>query len=233
MLPFSEDRSGAPWGTEGFFAIGAAFFAVCLRREVDDAGLRPCTAAALLLLTFMSMRTFVPLVLLTVPLAVLPQQKAPTFDGAALYRAHCASCHGRSGRGDGPVGEFLKVPPADLTQIANHAHGAFPSAQVSRIIDGRQLVRAHGDSKMPVWGDAFSQSLTHEDEATVRQKIDALVNYLRSIQERHARAEPRNLPQGRGNSRTVTVSGAAVSTNSGAMPTHQAGARWHDACLLE
>jgi mono/diheme cytochrome c family protein len=163
----------------------------------------------------MYIRTFVPLVLMTVPLAVLPQQKAPTFDGAALYRAHCASCHGTSGRGDGPVAEFLKVPPADLTQIASHDRGAFPAAQVQRVIDGRQLVRTHGDAKMPVWGDVFSQSLTHEDEAAVRQKIEALVNYLRSIQERHARTEPRNLPQGCEISRTVPVSGATTSANSG------------------
>jgi hypothetical protein len=40
---------------------------------------------------------------------------------------------------------------------------------------------------MPVWGDVFSQSLTRADDAVVRQKIDALVKYLQSIQERQAR----------------------------------------------
>jgi mono/diheme cytochrome c family protein len=107
-------------------------------------------------------------------------------DGAALFRTYCASCHGSSGRGDGPVATFLKIPPADLTQIAKRAHGAFPAAEMIRIIDGRQVVRAHGDSKMPVWGDIFSPSLTHENDATVRLKIEALVKYLQSIQERHA-----------------------------------------------
>ncbi len=120
-----------------------------------------------------------------------PQPAQAQLDGAALFRTHCASCHGTSGRGDGPVAEFLKIPPADLTRIAVQTRGAFPAAQMIRIIDGRQTVRAHGDSKMPVWGDAFSQSLTHEDESTVRQKIEALVKYLQSIQERHARVELR------------------------------------------
>jgi mono/diheme cytochrome c family protein len=115
------------------------------------------------------------------------QQPATAPDGGALFTTHCASCHGSSGRGDGPVAEFLKIPPADLTQIAKQSHGAFPVAQMIRIIDGRQVVRAHGDSKMPVWGDAFSQSLTHADEHVVRQKIEALVKYLQSIQERNAR----------------------------------------------
>jgi mono/diheme cytochrome c family protein len=114
-------------------------------------------------------------------------QEATSPDGAALFRLHCASCHGSSGRGDGPIAEFLKIPPADLTQIARQSHGAFPVAEMVRIIDGRQLVRAHGDSKMPVWGNAFSQSLSHADDALVRQKIEALVKYLQEIQERHAR----------------------------------------------
>ncbi len=35
--------------------------------------------------------------------------------GAALYPQHCAGCHGTQGRGDGPDGRGLPVPPADLT----------------------------------------------------------------------------------------------------------------------
>ncbi len=35
--------------------------------------------------------------------------------GAALYPANCAACHGASGRGDGPAANGLPVPPADLT----------------------------------------------------------------------------------------------------------------------
>ncbi len=30
-------------------------------------------------------------------------------DGAALYQAKCASCHGADGRGDTPVGKALKI----------------------------------------------------------------------------------------------------------------------------
>jgi mono/diheme cytochrome c family protein len=32
-------------------------------------------------------------------------------DGAALYKAKCASCHGAEGKGDTPVGKALKVKP--------------------------------------------------------------------------------------------------------------------------
>lgn len=43
-------------------------------------------------------------------------------DGAALYPAHCAGCHGATGHGDGPAGGGLPVPPADLTAGHLWAH---------------------------------------------------------------------------------------------------------------
>ncbi len=35
--------------------------------------------------------------------------------GASLYQTHCASCHGKSGRGDGVAGVHLDPPPIDFT----------------------------------------------------------------------------------------------------------------------
>src|SRR5262249_49855418 len=37
------------------------------------------------------------------------------FKGAKLFAPHCASCHGREGRGDGGAGRFLRVKPSALT----------------------------------------------------------------------------------------------------------------------
>ena len=34
--------------------------------------------------------------------------------GASIYATNCASCHGKSGMGDGPVGAALDPAPADL-----------------------------------------------------------------------------------------------------------------------
>jgi mono/diheme cytochrome c family protein len=35
--------------------------------------------------------------------------------GKPLFDANCASCHGTSGKGDGPVGAALNPPPRDFT----------------------------------------------------------------------------------------------------------------------
>lgn len=34
--------------------------------------------------------------------------------GEALYQAHCATCHGRTGEGNGPAAAGMSPPPADL-----------------------------------------------------------------------------------------------------------------------
>jgi mono/diheme cytochrome c family protein len=46
---------------------------------------------------------------------------ASIVHGAELFTIHCASCHGRQGRGDGPAGRFFRVKPSDLT--ADHVYG--------------------------------------------------------------------------------------------------------------
>lgn len=38
--------------------------------------------------------------------------------GQALYEQHCATCHGESGRGDGPAGEQLQPRPANIARFA-------------------------------------------------------------------------------------------------------------------
>jgi len=35
--------------------------------------------------------------------------------GKPIYEANCSSCHGTSGKGDGPVGKALNPPPRDFT----------------------------------------------------------------------------------------------------------------------
>jgi putative copper resistance protein D len=55
----------------------------------------------------------------------VPYQAVSVASGEALYRTHCATCHGAGGRGDGPGGAGLPKPPADLTaaHAAQHTVG--------------------------------------------------------------------------------------------------------------
>lgn len=111
-----------------------------------------------------------------------PGTRAPI--GSYLFKTYCASCHGTSARGDGPLADAMRRRPSDLTQIAKRNNGAFAAQMVYQIIDGRQPVRGHGGPDMPVWGDAFLRTSDTADEASVQQRIQALVDYLESIQAR-------------------------------------------------
>jgi nucleotide-binding universal stress UspA family protein len=113
--------------------------------------------------------------------AAAPQPKM-TAAGADLFRTYCASCHGTSARGDGPLADSLRRRPANLTEIAKRNGGAFPAEIVFRTIDGRKPVRGHGGPDMPVWGDAFALSRRGGDAEKVEQVIQSLVDYLESIQ---------------------------------------------------
>lgn len=112
-------------------------------------------------------------------------QAKPSYDfGAAArgenaFKAYCHACHGKAGKGDGPLAKDLKVPPADLTQIAFRNQGDFSPDQVARRIDGREPVKGHGSKDMPAWGEAFQ--ITDGSEGA-KEKIKDLTHYLWSIQ---------------------------------------------------
>jgi mono/diheme cytochrome c family protein len=48
----------------------------------------------------------------------LPASRATIERGARVYAQACASCHGRSGKGDGPTGRRLVPPPGDLAWLS-------------------------------------------------------------------------------------------------------------------
>ena len=127
--------------------------------------------------------------LLSMPAAASAQetgQMKQTTTGGEVFRTYCATCHGTSARGDGPLAASMRRKPANLTEIAKRNGGAFPSELVFRTIDGRQPVRGHGGPDMPVWGDAFTRSREAGDADRVKAVIQSLVDYLESVQLRPA-----------------------------------------------
>lgn len=104
--------------------------------------------------------------------------------GRDLFEFYCASCHGRDGRGGGPVAGALNVPPTDLTRLAQRHGGVFARRQVEAFVtgDGGLLTPAHGTSDMPVWGPIFHGLDPSDTLVTIR--IANLVDYIESLQER-------------------------------------------------
>jgi len=98
--------------------------------------------------------------------------------GRKLFNQYCATCHGITARGEGPVAAALKVGPPDLTAL-QHAGEKFPFYHVQTKIDGEKEVTAHGTSKMPVWGTIFKRTT---GELQRHADVYALVKYIESIQ---------------------------------------------------
>lgn len=105
--------------------------------------------------------------------------------GAPIFQRYCGSCHGLSGRGDGPTAKTLRPRPPDLTGIAKRRGGEFPTAEIAKFIDGRFELPAHGSREMPVWGERFGSDMPEAGvgESIARGNIASLVEYLKSIQQ--------------------------------------------------
>jgi mono/diheme cytochrome c family protein len=115
--------------------------------------------------------------------------------GEREYMANCATCHGPTGLGDGPMADptenILTKKPSNLTMLSKNNGGTFPTEKVRNMIDGRAMVAAHGNRDMPVWGYEYGAQAAEyyrhlgitDTEAFINDRIDDLVAYLQSIQQ--------------------------------------------------
>jgi mono/diheme cytochrome c family protein len=114
--------------------------------------------------------------------STLPPLVIQSVDGRDLFLMYCATCHGRTGTGGGPVAPALKTPPTDLTTLARRNGGVFPAMQVGVMLSGprRATLPAHGSAEMPVWGPIFRALDPNDSQAAVR--VANLVAYVEAIQ---------------------------------------------------
>lgn len=84
-------------------------------------------------------------------------------DGKQLWLQHCSSCHGKSGKGDGPKAAQLKTLPHDLSKadIQGQPDGAF----FYKTTEGRE--------DMP----SFKKKIPDQDD------IWSIVNYIRTLKK--------------------------------------------------
>ncbi|MEW6330493.1 MAG: cytochrome c [Pseudomonadota bacterium] len=86
----------------------------------------------------------------------IPADNVSRERGRKLFEANCASCHGLTGRGNGPIAARLETLPADLAAMAGqHPDGDF----AWKISEGR--------GAMPAWKKILSE-----------KQIWDIVNYL-------------------------------------------------------
>ena len=114
--------------------------------------------------------------------------------GKTLFMQYCASCHGPSGAGDGPLAPSLSTPPANLRLLSLHFGNPLPQEVIARFIDGRTDVKAHGPRDMPVWGAKFYAE-SNGEEPKVKERIAKLVAFLQSIQTGARTASVRSSPR--------------------------------------
>jgi mono/diheme cytochrome c family protein len=106
--------------------------------------------------------------------------------GKQEYLTSCSACHGETADGNGPISTMFKTRVPDLRKIAANNDGVFPLLKVIQVIDGRAVVRGHGNP-MPLFGRRFSAEA--EDpammgaEAITRGRVLELALYIQSIQE--------------------------------------------------
>jgi mono/diheme cytochrome c family protein len=79
-------------------------------------------------------------------------------DGAAIYKAKCAACHGADGSGNTPMGKSLKVRDLRGNDVQKQT-----DLELTKVISG-------GKGKMPAYGKQLSTA-----------DIAAVIGYVRTL----------------------------------------------------
>jgi mono/diheme cytochrome c family protein len=111
--------------------------------------------------------------------------------GKVEYERKCAVCHGLKGKGDGPYAVVgMSVP--DLTTLSKRNKGVFPVQHLNDVIDGTEILAAHGTRNMPIWGTVYRAQVEEvyfdappfAAEVYAHFRILALIDYISRLQAR-------------------------------------------------
>ena len=83
----------------------------------------------------------------------LPRTPETVNRGATVYEQNCASCHGKTGAGDGPVGRTLAPAPANLARLSQMPMVQWDPFMYWTVAEGG----AQFDSAMPAFKDTLSK----------------------------------------------------------------------------
>ena len=108
---------------------------------------------------------------LLIPAAASAEGKGDAAKGAETYKLYCATCHGPTGLGDGPVGKTLNPPPRNF-QAGDFKYGGSDQDIFDIITEG--AAAKGGSPLMAPWGGVITKE---EDRWN-------LVAFIRSLQKK-------------------------------------------------
>ena len=130
---------------------------------------------------------FIFIIFLISSLNVISAEELKDIVGKKEFMTYCGSCHGSDGKGDGPIVDFIKRKPVDLTKLTINNDGVFPFERIWGVFDGTYIFAEHGTSEMPIWGYRFVQEAQQKNESDISSKARAkalnIILYLQVIQE--------------------------------------------------
>ena len=134
------------------------------------------------------MRSWIRVIVVSALVLCLSSAHARAAESSAKadYLANCARCHGNDGKGAVPAMRATRGYTAvELTELSSAHDGRFPRQEVYDAIDGRKRFPAHLVGDMPVWGLKFRvEQKSPEQDRTVSAKIQALVDYIETLQQK-------------------------------------------------
>ncbi len=80
----------------------------------------------------------------------VPLSPQVSQEGLALYKTNCLTCHGVSGKGDGPAAEFIESAPSDIS-----------SSEVQRRMTGGEIFWKITEGRNPM--PSFKKKLSTEE----------------------------------------------------------------------
>lgn len=123
------------------------------------------------------------------PVPTAPTQAPNVANGATLYQAQCAACHGVQGRGDGPAAAGLTPPPVDFTDakradqrsalslyevISQGVEGTSMASYVETLTSAQRWDLAYYVGTLAYVGDASAGKAAWNDDPAARAQVSGL-----------------------------------------------------------
>ena len=119
---------------------------------------------------------FVSMAALATLLAPASASAGDAAAGKAPYTTNCVSCHGETGKGDGPVGQVLQPPPRDFS-VGDFAFDTDEDGKIGTDADLKAVIAKgaaafDGNQMMAAWGGILSDA-----------DVDNIVAYIRTLKK--------------------------------------------------